>query len=373
MKFLNIRILIKWHRGIGLLLGLNLIILNLTGAVLIWKSELEHIGNAKEIAPSSNSLSINVKRAIELLGVEESYKDKKILSIFPDDKNSNWLNLRISQKENQKFRGATKLVYLIKEDELVKNEELKTKSSNILTFILDLHKEILLGSKGKYLNAIVGLLIIFLIISGIIFAQKTKYSRPNNVRIKLGQLHKKVGVYTSLWFFAIVLSGIFLSLNSTVLTLYFKSKITSSQESEVKFRDNSYSAEEISKMIDVVLEKNQNYEIDYISFPGNEFSLPNKFVLIAQEKEKINASKKLVFVDSVKQIPDRTINLPIILEALVFSEVIHFGGFAGIFSKVLWTVMSLVTSVIPVTGIIIFYLRKNKKKKVFREVFVESL
>lgn len=361
MKFLNSRKLMKWHRKIGLFLAMNLIILNLTGTILIWKEEILSFSENENISRVEKSLDANIQRALELLNKDPQLKNKKILSVFPDDKNSNWLNLRVSDVDNIKFRGATKLIYLIFEDQLIKKEDITTNSSTIMTFILDLHKELLFGARGKYLNALIGLFLIFLIISGLVYAQKTKFSKVTNIRMKLGQLHKKIGVYTSLWFFAIVLTGVLLSLNATILTLYFKSEITKAASGSQVYIYKSFKPFEIAKMIEDAKSELGEFEIDYISFPGNEFSVPNKFVLIAEEKDKINANKKLVFVDRDSLKPTAIINLPLLLETLIFSEIIHFGSFGGVFTKILWTILSIVTGIIPVTGLAIFYYRNKKR------------
>lgn len=361
MKLLTTRKLMKWHRKIGIFLAMNLIILNITGTVLIWKEEILSFSEDKNESHFEKSLEANTKRALELLNEDPQLKDKKILSVFPDDKNSNWINLRVCEVDNNKFRGATKLIYLIYEDRLIKKEDVTTNSSSVMTFILDLHKELLIGAQGKYLNALIGLLIIFLIISGLIYAQKTKLSRVTTIRMKLGQLHKNIGVYTSLWFFAIVLTGVLLSLNATLLTFYFKNEITNAATDSQTYMYKSFRPFEIAKMVEDIKSELGNFEIDYISFPGNEFSLPNKFVLIAQEAGKINASKKLVFVDRDSLKHTAIINLPLLLEALIFSEIIHFGSFGGIYTKLLWTILSIITGVIPVTGLAIFYLRKKKR------------
>ena len=69
--------------------------------------------------------------------------------------------------------------------------------------------------------------------------------------------------------------------------------------------------------------------------------------------------KLIVFNSSRKNDHYKILDLPWYLSAIILSEPLHFGNFGGYLLKIIWTCLALLAGYIPLSGLVIFYLRKN--------------
>lgn len=338
----------KLHKILGLFLALNFLTLSLTGTVLIWKDEL---------TTSTKLINEQPLKKEDLLDayslIQKEYPNKKILSLAKDDNNSTIINIRLTEPGVTKFSGATKLVYNKQARNiinLVDNPKSEI-SHSFFDTTLRLHREILLGGKGKYLIGLIGLLITFVLLSGVLLLKKFNKDNVYNIRTLAGRLHQSIGTFTFSWLILVTVTGVFLSFNGLIINLYFKSQMNS--QVSIERRQVSF-----EKTITYAFENLGQNEIDFISFPDNEFSTPTDYTILLEEKE----IKRLMFISKNEGQQIRTVELPWLLKTIIISEPLHYGNFGGIPLKVIWTIFSLLSSVLPFSASIIFLIRKGRIK-----------
>lgn len=341
------KLIVKMHRALGLFLGLNFLVLAFTGTILIWKDEL-----TSDIDSNIQVEQRNYNKIDSIL--KKQFPDKKILAVFPDDHDQRITKARITDIDSAKFRGAQKITFI---NNLLSNE-LPQKKTGFINTLLELHRELLLGSKGKYLVGIMGLLILFLVISGLIYVTKMKFKKQ---KLNNKLIHSQVGKIISGWLFLVTVTGIMLSFNGPIINLYIQSQLTSQQtksSTHQTYKDFSFIEQTITS-------SGTNIEVDFISYPNHEFSLPDTFVILVNKENK----KAMLFIDAVSAQLIKTTYLPWYLNFLIASESLHFGNYGGVGLKIIWTILSILSTIIPITGTLIYINRKRS----FKIEFIKKL
>jgi len=338
----------------------NFLILCFSGIILIWKDELEgKKSNTHQINERWNSQSY----ALTAQEISHKYSNNKILSIFKDE--SNLIQVRLGNKSQVKFKGAQKKVFDLYGKEL---ELFNTKDSTWLDWTLRLHRQLLMGGSGKYLIALIGLFIVFVIISGILIIPSFKGIKDRHgVRFTVSRLHQKIGTLTFSWLVLITFTGIFLALNSLLIGLFLQNALNGHRILNPIMNDSNQLIG-IGSVIEKVERVLPEYEIDFIAFPNTEFSLPNSYALLL-EKSK---DKKIAFVKNLSSLDLVVVDLPWYLKLLVVSEPLHFGNYGGKALKLLWSIFGFLSGVIPLTGYINYFFRRIKKNNRFNQ-FKEKL
>ena len=336
------RLTIKIHRILGLALALNFFILCLSGTILIWKDELSGQGPETTASISSDGF-VNVQEY-----VLKNYPTKKLLSIFIDDSGN--FQARLGKEGQEKFRGAIKLKFDPKGKQL---HSKTSKDQGLLALTLAIHRELLIPGKGKYLVGLLGLFITFLLLSGFIIAPKFyKNFKAVNNRLRLGILHKQWGLASFSWILLVTLTGILLSFNGLMISLFLKSSLDSERLLSKSGHSNYVQIETVQRNAKTAL---PDFSIDYVSYPDNEFSLPGHFAVLVER----GSLKKILFVEGQSGDVSKVVSLPWYMELMLISEPLHFGNYGGVLLKVFWTIMGLGASLIPLSGFIIFLARKK--------------
>ncbi|EPZ49838.1 PepSY domain protein [Bacteriovorax sp. BAL6_X] len=344
-----VRKLLKIHRILGLVLAINFLVLGLTGVVLVWRHELSPVQSVEQKSVFISEES-SLSKIENYLSENESYKDKKVLSIFKGDDGD--IQARVTEPGIEKFKGAMRLKFDLAGNVLSSNQ---IKPTALIDFILKLHRELLLGGKGKILIGLMGLFFLIALFSGALIANKFyRNVKTMNSRILLGRFHKIIGVKTLAWLIIVTFTGAILAFNSTLIGLFLRDNVRAHQANAIVIENAKYvSVTTVLKELEVKL---PHLEYDFISFPDNEFSVPNQFVVLMESEEHHH---EIAYVDGITGKLNRIVSLPWYLELLILSEPLHFGDYGGVVLKIIWSVLGLISSFIPISGIYIFLFRRK--------------
>ncbi|MFG1486380.1 PepSY-associated TM helix domain-containing protein [Halobacteriovorax sp. RZ-1] len=344
-----VRKLLKIHRILGLVLAVNFLVLGLTGVVLVWRHELSPVQTVEQKSVFISEES-SLSKIENYLSENKSYKDKKVLSIFKGDDGD--IQARVTEPGIEKFKGAMRLKFDLAGNVLSSNQ---VKPTAFIDFILKLHRELLLGGKGKILIGLMGLFFLIALLSGALIANKFyRNVKTMNSRILLGRLHKIIGVKTLAWLLIVTFTGAILAFNSTFIGLFLRDNVRAHQANAIVIENAKYVS--VMTVLKELETKLPHLEYDFISFPDNEFSVPNQFVVLMENEEHHH---EIAYVDGITGKLNRTVSLPWYLELLILSEPLHFGDYGGVILKIIWSVLGLISSFIPISGIYIFLFRRK--------------
>lgn len=336
------KLLLNIHRFLGLFLVLNFFILCSTGAILIWKEELNSENDHDSSEISLNSL-IEIERDVNS---KLDPSEKRILAIIP--KSSNEIQVRVGELNQVALKGSEKIYFNSKGERISK----PFKDKSVIQFIHSLHANLLLGNLGKILLLLIGVFLLISIFTGQKLSQK--YLKVKNLKNNLilhRYIHSMVARKLLPWLSLVVITGIFLTASSFLIGIFI-----------AEISDNRNSQVEYSTLEQAVPSWKSNDTLEklsprFIAYPGTEFAPSNGLLTLFEGNE--DRQKIIVFNPSGKSDQYKILDLPWYLSAIILSEPLHFGNFGGVLLKVIWTCLALFAGYIPLSGLIIFYLRKN--------------
>lgn len=347
-------IIFKLHSYLGLISGIFILIFSLSGAILLFTKEIDK-ATYREI--------LTTDQPDRKFLFDHAYK--KVASAYPDyipyrifhGINDKEETIEVGlQKDNFKERLS---VYLHPT-----SGKITGKIKNSFTeFILKIHYSFLLGKTGELLAAVFALSLIGSIITGTIVYRKYIFKvflfrvpvKFKNWRTGSSELHRVLGVWALVFNFILAFTGFWMLKHTFDVKSHFS-------EPEVKER-----AAPLVASIDTacIQFKNQlpDITISYISLPRSkgdnlviygdtpgewlygvynnyaEFDVHSGKLINIVKEEQLEASGKF----------DNAI------------YTLHFGQFGGWIIKIIYTLFSLATSIISITGFFLWY-KRNKKK-----------
>jgi uncharacterized iron-regulated membrane protein len=354
------RKLYRLHSWIGLFVAVHAVVLFLSGALLLFRDEIE-----QSFAPEQAALSARELTSKDFVAAEKMARDlfpnDRILSVAADENSPNLIQIRMGIDGAKNFRGARRLAY----DSLTGSQAIEVKRSGFFEWLLELHRDLLMGSKGKLYVAFVGLLYLFTLVSGFViyggFMKKKAFSemRRQSPRALYADLHKYLGVATFAWAFLIGATGVFLALNSTLLKIYQATELRtitqSLQRSDVREADASSFESALAKLATL----KATAALDFVAFPDTEFAPAGSFLILIKGTGRFDERlSELAILSTDANGGGEIRSLPGYLKALMLSEPLHFGDYGGLPLKIVWLILTLMTLMLPLTGIYVWVKRK---------------
>lgn len=354
--------LFKWHSYLALFAMLPVLVVSLTGSVLVFKVEIDSLLRPHHMVIDANPTSERVSLDGLMQTVSTAYPNQILAGweLFDDKERSD--TAYVIEKGTETW---SKIYIDQYSGELL--SEPKHMEHYITDWLLELHYAFLLHFNGTIIGAVFGLIMLFLGISGIIlyrgFWRKVFTLRLQGARrILFSDIHKMIGIIASPVFIVISFTGVYWNV-SIILHEVLEHGL---EEEHVyitqPYHSSSISFEALRRDTAIQIDSYQPYylaipnepEMD-ISFYG-EVDTSNPFV--SQYASMVTYSREngeLITAYDIRQgsiwavLNDSTRKL-------------HFGYFAGIWSKLIWCVIGLTPVVLTFTGLMMYLLRRSPKK-----------
>lgn len=197
----------NWHHWCGLIVGLFLLLMSTTGALLVFAHEWESLEYVPPIQVVQGKPSFDAS----FHKVQQAYPDWEI-RLYHLPKIDEALIYELRQKEKSK----KVYVHPVSGQVVGVNENA---NSSFQRSLLLLHYTLFAGTKGKIIIFFVGVLFLVTLISGLIvyrhsllkvFTFKVRFNRQTT-RATYSSLHRIVGVWSMLFNLLIVCTGLWLS------------------------------------------------------------------------------------------------------------------------------------------------------------------
>lgn len=353
--------LYKWHVSAGLFVAVHFAIFAVSGLVLLFKHEILGAPAAIEFSPAPPDLAARYAQALKSLQLQ--YPNDRPLALYPDDNDPAKLTARFGIDGATQLRGARKLSW-----DLANGHEItapQKPATGFFDWMLRLHRELLLGSNGKLYVGFVGLVYVFLLLSGFViyggFMRNRGFGELRKARLpKLIDLHKFVGVVSFGWGLIVGLSGALLAFNGVLIKLF---QFQSLRHLGDRYRDFSVESSALApfeSVLKTAMTAKDNWVVTYVSFPGTEFGIPGHFLFLINGTSPLTQrlSELLVINAETAQLTEIR-ELPFYLKAAMLSEPLHFGDYGGLFLKVLWAVFTLLSLAVVLFGVTSYVLKRR--------------
>ncbi|RZA07626.1 MAG: hypothetical protein EOP11_07180 [Proteobacteria bacterium] len=360
MRLFSTKNLYRFHAYAGLWLGAHFMVLVITGFLLLFKPTPEFKSTS---AVSAETPAPSYTRIVGEAGAR--FPGERLLSLFPDEENARVLHLRLSPDGSGRFRNARKLSF-----DLATGAELMSSVSEtgFFPFLLRLHRDLLFGSTGKILVGISGALLFLMLITGfLIYGRFRRGQAYDSIRfgskpLVLADIHKWISSAAGVWLLLVSFTGVLLAFNSLLIKLY--------QYQNLKSLSLSYAGErtaETNAPLDLVignaLGARPGAALEFLAFPGTEFSLPGHYLLLLNRTTSFGGHvRELAVVEAATAKIAEVRELPLYLKALLLSEPLHFGDYGGLTLKILWGAFAVVSFVMAIVGIWGWFAKRKHRR-----------
>ncbi|MDR2224354.1 MAG: PepSY domain-containing protein [Flavobacteriaceae bacterium] len=380
------KFLLWLHKWLGLITGIVVIIVSLTGSVYVFHDDLKKIiypnnfyinDFATDVTRDALSISSLQNIAQEAVGVE--YPITRV-DVYPA-KDRTWV-FRASKTGKEAFGYWNETIYYKRifvnpyTGTVQKVEDTKCEFFNV---VLQLHRNLWLGSKyGGWIVGISTIIFIIIAITGLVLWWPKKWKGKSFKRsfvfdfsVKWKRinydLHNLLGMYSLMLAIIIGFTGVMFTFPK------FRTSVenTLNKVDEKKFQVMEPVAfDSVPQVSTNTLDNAMYYVLDQFSQAdmvsvrlSKEIEKPHS-VQIRLEKDKTSKFEWIYFDKNTGDITSKTdhtytsIGLGTKVESLNFD--LHTGNILGYPTKVLYFIVSLVCTSLPITGFIIWY---NKKRK----------
>lgn len=358
------RLLFRIHSYFGLITGIFLLLLGLSGSALVFMEELDEWLNQD---------LLTVQAQAKPLPLDSLYQ--KITQRYPRLDGLAWINPSARANEAYNFRLYTTDGKLHTYDlelitlnpytaEVLREGRYDQFQSGIMQWLFQFHFSFHLGAPGAALTAIFGLSMLVSILTGLIVYRKFFWKaltfrvkiKWKNWRTASSDLHRVVGVWALLFNAIIFFTGFWMNLFALDST-YWKAEM---QAPRVNIR--------IEQSFDDMWTKAQKAMPElrptYVYFPtqaDRNFNIigkkPGDWALFGASNAVIVDPKKRAII-AISTLDKATWSEK--LEAVVFP--LHVGSFGGLPIRILYVLIGLSPGLLSITGFMLWWRRRGKKR-----------
>jgi uncharacterized iron-regulated membrane protein len=237
--------------------------------------------------------------------------------------------------------------------------------------MLALHVDLFAGQPGKLFLGFMGLLMLVAIVSGVVlyapFMRKLDFGTVRHARaprLKWLDLHNLLGAVTMVWAFVVAGTGMVNTWAELVVTHWQEDQLTTLL-APYKGRTLVPDADRapVQRTLDAALAHSPGRKLAFIAFPGTLFSSPHHNTFFLRGDTPLTSRLlQPVLVDARTAEVTAAPALPWYLSALLISQPLHFGDYAGMPMKILWALLDVATIVVLCSGLYLWWQRRPSRQ-----------
>lgn len=347
--------LLSIHKWLGLLAGIFILIMGLTGAVQVFDDEIEHFIQRDVIHQPKSTKPVSLDNAYASIRAKYPSWDVRIKSI--PSKANRTIEAEVRRPDARRYLYIHPVTGNILRD---------LNSNNTFSYwMLKLHYQLHSGFLGEVILLIAGFMFVASLITGFWFYRKAVWRvltfkiRPKfrDLKSTSSELHRTVGVWGLVFNLITAITGTFILLTIVV-----------SHAEKAGKPEPVPNPPPVEASMDGIMHKaRQSYpgfDPSYISMPtspdGNitlyghmdsDLSIHYKFSNYVQYNPQNGTESGSFFVK----------NEPWYVHLYSFSYPLHFGNWGGIFIKILYSLFGLAPALLSISGFIIWRQRQKQK------------
>ena len=354
------------HRWISLVIVIPFLILCLTGTVLIFHEEVDHLMG---VGPKAESTLAQVHRhlADSILAAQQKHPGEQVLSTGLDPEHFPGVFLMLMAKPEQGMAQARILYSDIASAKLLEQPH---PDSTLTGFLLKLHAEWFLGPIGQLLGALIAFLVLLSLISGlVVYAPYVKRFLLGIVRRGRGKrlfqldLHNLMGSMVFGWALVVTITGFLLGFSTVAIGIWQITELSELQHKYSQPLSVTRPAFDIDHVYTVAATAQPGWRPSSVFFPGSEYSTKSHYMVLLNGQQGLDERLlKVALVDANTGTLTTTVDLPLYLKAILLSQPLHFGDYGGMPLKILWTLCTWMTLFITANGAWLWWAKRRKKK-----------
>lgn len=341
------------HHWIGLIAGILLLISSITGSVLVFHHDIDHISFWTETRLDQPADKLIIDNSFHRIRQSHSDYDIRVPN-FPE-KPDQALKYELRKSEARKWifvhpeTGET-LAQVERADE------------RLVHVLLELHYMLLSGTVGKVLVLFLGTALMVLSITGFMLYRKSIFKvltfrqgiSLKSKRSFFSSIHRIVGVWGLVFNFFISITGSYIAFTIVQAAL--------SSDGGLRIESPPVPAS-IDAILEQVKEEYPAFNIHYLLFPktrDGKFTILGRLesdpAFYGRNYSNIQADIRTGKVVSTGFLRD----MPWHRRAITILKPLHFGDYAGLGIKVLYCLFGLMPGILSISGFLIWRIRPVK-------------
>lgn len=346
---MSIKNIYKWHHWAGLLAGLLLLLMSITGSILVFTNEMEHAADQpfKEFSNPSGSYSYDASFAL----IKQKYPGYEVrLYDHPGKNEALVYELRGSVNSKKVYVNPTRPEIL-----------------NTIDGDTQLHRKLLLfhytffaGTTGKIFVAVIGVLFLLSVITGFIIYRKAiwktiRFKKVFRYRGKpafYSSLHRNIGVWTLLFNLLIIASGLSLSIP-------IAQNAVKASNSKPSIKTNVIFS--VDSIVEGVTRLNPDFEIHLLRVPAysNTVRISGRY---KNDPAVYGDYASYFLINGLSKKTEKKQvmrELPLPEKLILIAAPLHFGNYGGILLKILYCLFGIMPAILSISGFLIWQRRRN--------------
>ena len=366
---LSARAIRSWtwlHKWSSLVCTAFMLLLCLTGLPLIFHHEIGHLLGTEVEAPPmpAGTPYASLDRVLEVARARHPERVVQFAS-QPEDSTDLWfVTLTPTPAPTEDFKSVAvdaRTAAVLAEPKF---------DEGFMHVMFKLHVDLFAGLPGTLFLGFMGLLLLVAIVSGVVlyapFMRKLRFGevrRDRSTRVKWLDLHNLLGVVTLVWAFVVGATGM-INTWADLLIKYWQydqlSALLEPYKGQLPVPEGERGS--VQRSLDSALAQAPGRKLSFIAFPGTAFSSPHHTTFFLRGGEPLT-SKLLqpVLVDAKTTEVTVAPKLPWYLTALLVSQPLHFGDYAGMPMKILWALLDIATIIVLGSGLYLWLQRKQPR------------
>jgi uncharacterized iron-regulated membrane protein len=355
------------HKWTSLICTLFLLLLCLTGLPLVFADELAVLlGEAAEPPDEADSRAPVVLDAL-IQDAKARRPNDQVKFLARDDDGPAWFvsmgATLVSPDNTATFMYDSRTGTFLHE---------QGGDAGVVRFLFKLHVELLAGLPGTLFLGGMGLLFVASVLSGIVvygpFMRKLPFGavrRDGSARLLWLDLHNLLGISTALWAFVVGLTGVISTLDRPLLG-YWQMTEVMAMTAPWKDKLRPTALAPVDDVVSSAEAEAPDMLVRFVAFPGTSFASPHHYMVFMRGQEPLTARLlKPVLVEAETGRAIATKEIPWYLTTLLVSQPLHFGDYGGLPLKIIWALLDVITIIILVSGIALWWKKHHVQEDPF--------
>ncbi|MGB3103864.1 PepSY-associated TM helix domain-containing protein [Sphingobacterium siyangense] len=351
----------RWHGWLGLSSGLFFLILGITGSLLLFRHVLDRALNPDIYHRPDSGLMISADSAYRIVAEASPGFEKIVLHDFPLSSEEPY-EFMLYRKTKSPYNNHLSFAFVDSHRGIILRQgNYEDLGGSFIRWIYAMHYSFLLGRIGQAICAIVGILLLLTIVSGLVVYRK--YIRKvilfqvplyKQGRRLYSSLHRVVGVWSALINIVLLITGVWM--NIPVFQPLFSDHQTMEQ------KQASFTAKpNLDKLLDYCKVAAPGFEPIAINIPKDDKSP----ILV---RGHLSSTTFFLFGGKASNFAFDPVHATFMeqfdIEKADFSKKIswaiyqlHIGGFGGYLVKFIYALIGLTPALLALTGTYLWYKR----------------
>ncbi|MDG5487204.1 PepSY domain-containing protein [Sphingomonas sp. BGYR3] len=247
----------------------------------------------------------------------------------------------------------------------------------VMHFILQLHTDMFLGLPGMLFLGAMGLLFVIALVSGVVlyapFMRKLDFGTlrtRRSRRVKWLDTHNLLGITALVWASVVGVTGIIHTLATPIIQGWQQSELadmTAAYAGRAPLPPARYGS--IDRAMAAARAALPGTNPQFIAFPGGSYSSAHHMAVFMQGNSPL--TQRLLtpaLIDGETGTLTDARPLPWYVQALLYSQPLHFGDYGGLPLKILWAILDVFTILVLGSGLYLWLGRRRGADAPVREV-----